>query len=316
MFIETDSRRSINLNQSHPFLTLLSSILQMGVISHCHSCCLVIFDRIFTARSWDKDEAMVKVKKAMFDAAAKAAAASEQANLYSTAKDLLAEANLKITQALAALDRSGVTDFIAKNSSSMPTLRNMAGIYGRTMSGISPRGSIGGISPRGSIGGISPKGSVGNTPRISPRGSGTVTPRENSVPGRLELDVAQLRVVKEANEMIKSAAADYSAAHDIVPSIPIHSDSLIISARAGLFLTVLAPGFLGNLSGAAILQRCIMTAQEMADVVKLGLEWADRKYSTSSYDVKKLQKEAATKRSDVAAYQNRLLEGALAALED
>ena len=280
--------------------------MQMNLLHSMRSACSAIFDRIYAMKQWETDEPMQKIKRRLFEAAGKVSTSSEQANLYCTAKELLAEANFKIMQALAALDRCGVRAYLESTGTGINTTRVGGGIgYTRNAGSFTSR-SISGVSRSSSVSGI------------SPRGSGHVTPRGDSTSsnGRLELDISQMRAIKEANEMIKSAAADYSAARDIMPSIPFHNEALVISARAGLFLTVLAPGFLGNMGGASILHRAMVTAQEMADSVKLSLEWAQRKYTTVVYEVKTLQAEAAARRADVVGYQSKLVEGALAALPD
>lgn len=130
--------------------------------------------------------------------------------------------------------------------------------------------------------------------------------------GSLMLNMGQMMAIRQANDLVRSAAEDFASARQILPALPYQNEAVVNSARMGVFVSVLAPGFMGNMAGSMMIRRSMETVSEMQAGVRQSLEWTKRNLDAFAMNVSQLGATAAAKQSEIVAYQHAQLEAAAA----
>ena len=131
-------------------------------------------------------------------------------------------------------------------------------------------------------------------------------------PGSMMMNMAQMMAIRQANDLVKSAAGDFTNARQILPSIPYQNEAVVNSARMGVFVSVLAPGVMGNMAGAMMIRRSMETVAEMQAGVQQSLQWVKQNLDAFAMNVSQLNATSAAKQAEIVAYQRAQLEAAAA----
>ena len=121
--------------------------------------------------------------------------------------------------------------------------------------------------------------------------------------GSLMMDMAELMMVEQANELVKSAAADFNTARQVLPALPFHNAAEVSAARAGVFVSMLAPGFMGSMAQQAMIQKSMMTVKELRAGVVECLQWTSKNLDAFTMDISRFRAAADGKRGEVVNYQ-------------
>lgn len=128
--------------------------------------------------------------------------------------------------------------------------------------------------------------------------------------GSLMLNMGQMMAIRQANDLVRSAAEDFASARQILPALPFQNEAVMNSARMGVFVSVLAPGFMGNMAGAMMIRRSMETVSAMQAGVQQSLEWTKRNLDAFALEVRQLGAAAAGKQTEIVAYQRAQLDAA------
>lgn len=127
-------------------------------------------------------------------------------------------------------------------------------------------------------------------------------------PGSLMGNMAEMAMIERSNEFIKSAAVDFMSARNLLPALPYQNQAVVDSARRGVFVSMLAPGFLGNMAEMAAIRKSMETVKEMAAGVQQCLEWVASNLLAFNTNISQLQGTMASKHSEIVAYEHAQLQ--------
>ena len=129
--------------------------------------------------------------------------------------------------------------------------------------------------------------------------------------GSLMMDMSEMLMVERANELVKSSAGDYLAAKRILPSLPFQNDSAVQAARAGVFVSLLAPGLMGDVAQQMMIKKSMITVSEIRNGVQQCLQYCDRNIDAITLDVNRIQSDSGAKSSKMSKYQYSKLDAAV-----
>ena len=130
-------------------------------------------------------------------------------------------------------------------------------------------------------------------------------------PGSIMMDMTEMMMVEQANELVKSAANDYLAAKQILPALPFQNDPAIDAARTGVFISLLAPGMIGNMAQQMMVRKSMQTVEEIHAGINQCLEYCRRNIDAINMDLCRAESEVAVQISELQSYQEEQLESAL-----
>lgn len=128
--------------------------------------------------------------------------------------------------------------------------------------------------------------------------------------GGLMMDIGEMMMIEQANELIKSAAQDFMAAKQLLPALPFQNEAVVNSARMGVFVSMLAPGFFGNVMQQMMIQKSMETVKQMENGVQQCLDWGQRNLDAFTMDVNQLRATEAAKQAEMVEYQHSQLDAA------
>ena len=120
-------------------------------------------------------------------------------------------------------------------------------------------------------------------------------------------NMAQMAQIERANEFIKSAATDLAAARQRLPALPFQNDVVLDDARRGVFVSMLAPGFIGGMAEMAAIRKSMETVKEMQVGVQQCLDWVAANLVHFNGDLSRIQGYMASKKAEIVAYENAQL---------
>ena len=125
--------------------------------------------------------------------------------------------------------------------------------------------------------------------------------------GSMMGNMAQMAQIERANEFIKSAATDLAAARQRLPALPFQNDVVLDDARRGVFVSMLAPGFIGGMAEMAAIRKSMETVKEMQVGVQQCLDWVAANLVHFNGDLSRIQGYMASKKAEIVAYENAQL---------
>lgn len=138
-------------------------------------------------------------------------------------------------------------------------------------------------------------------------------PPRRRQPGGMMVDMAQMAMVRQANDLVKSAAGDIQAAKTILPALPNQqTEGATQAAAAGVFMNVLAPGLIGDMAQQAAIRKSIATVEQLRGGVMHCLEWTQRNLDAFSLDVNRAQAAVAERHAEMVRYQHSIMGEAVA----
>ena len=146
-------------------------------------------------------------------------------------------------------------------------------------------------------------------PGEASRAKNVIANRRGSVP----LEPKHRASIQQANELLQLVAEEVIDAKRLLPVLPFHDDSLIESARKGIFEPILSPDFVRSAETQGKLKLCIDTLVQLKKEILNCLQYAQRNLTRDSYSplLKQLRLEITAKKEEMAEYQHSLLKTAL-----
>ena len=131
--------------------------------------------------------------------------------------------------------------------------------------------------------------------------------------GNMMMSMAEMMSVRRADDLIKSAAEDYTAAKQILPALPFKNEACISAARTGVFIGMLTPGLGGDIMQQVMIRKSMATVQEMQNGVQECLAWAGQNLNAFSVTKSQLNANMMQKNGELVAYEHSLLDAAVVA---
>lgn len=125
--------------------------------------------------------------------------------------------------------------------------------------------------------------------------------------GDLMVDMFEMMAIEKANELIKSAAGDFMAAKQILPALPFQHEAAVNSARMGVFVSMLAPGIMGDMAEQMMIKHSMVTVKEMQAGVEECRQWAQKNLDTFSLNASQLRAAEQAKRAEIRGYECSVL---------
>jgi hypothetical protein len=125
--------------------------------------------------------------------------------------------------------------------------------------------------------------------------------------------MAEMMQVRRANDLVQSAAQDVARARQVLPTLPWVNEGALNSAKQGVFISMLAPGFGGNMMQQVMIRKSMESVGQMQKEVAQCLGWVQSNASTAHARASQLQASAAAKQSERAAYERGQIDAALKA---
>jgi hypothetical protein len=127
----------------------------------------------------------------------------------------------------------------------------------------------------------------------------------------LGADIAQMMMIRRANDLVKDAANDVIQARTILPTIPFTDTGALGAAKAGVFVSVLAPGILGSMAERMLIRKSMASVTSMQSQVAECIRWVQSNMSGFAASAAGLHGQADAKRREVVAFETSHLEAAI-----
>ena len=118
-------------------------------------------------------------------------------------------------------------------------------------------------------------------------------------------------MIQRSNEAIKSAAADVTAARQILPAMPFTKEAALQAAQMGVFLSMMG-GMGADMMQAMMIRKSMDNVREMEGQVKECATWVQRNLDAFTMEATRMRAEAGAKATEAAALQVARLEAAAA----
>lgn len=127
-------------------------------------------------------------------------------------------------------------------------------------------------------------------------------------PMNLMMDMGQMMSVRQANEMVQSAARDITAARGVLPTMPSIDEALLKSATMGIFQNVLFGGVMSDMMQIAMVKRSTEEVKRMMGQVKQVLGWIGSNLAAFQGQAAQHKAAADAKAAEAAAFKRSQLE--------
>ncbi|KAI7842953.1 hypothetical protein COHA_003460 [Chlorella ohadii] len=140
------------------------------------------------------------------------------------------------------------------------------------------------------------------------------TGRPGMMQPNLMQNVAEMAILRKANDAVASAAQDTAQARQLLgPGLPQVNEEIMKAARAGIFQNVLFGGVMSDIMQAAAVAKSVKAVEQMLGEVRKAAQWSQANLSVYQHKQAELSAQASAKQAEAQAYRTSALRTALEA---
>lgn len=140
------------------------------------------------------------------------------------------------------------------------------------------------------------------------------TGRPGMMQPNLMQNVAEMAILRKANDAVASAAQDTAQARQLLgPGLPQVNEEIMKAARAGIFQNVLFGGVMSDMMQAAAVAKSVKAVEQMLGEVRRAAQWSQANLTTYQHKHAELSAQVSAKQAEAQAYRSSALRTALEA---